>query len=580
MPASIARHAAVFALLLGGFACLSGCSQSDPQPEMFEPNMVHAMKYQIKDGVSYDQALADADWVTGQMFGSPDHPLLPNVLTEDDSYADLMSIDRLQQAAGPIPAPSDSGNSDSEDSDSADTASNSGGNSKGHGLYRQHCATCHGITGNGRGVTAAILNPYPRDYRMGLFKFKSTIRSAKPTRDDLIRVIADGIPGTAMKKIPELKDEDIQALTDYVIYLSMRGELERSLIDYASQELDLESGDRVLDVQLYTWIKSETAKRNSSDKEPETFEPAEFKPEDLVIDNETIDEDVFDDFRDIKDDAHWSVAGQSVADELKDLKSLVNVYESRFKKPASGDDKDGDEDDESEGDDEPTSFSDRADEMLEQIDYALESWEAAQDEVLDTADAWMEAEDEIVEVPQPPADIPVADSHEEFVAIQKGDQADALAKSIQRGQQLFVGKIASCSKCHGEKGLGDGTTNDYDDWTKDWTLRVGIKPEDHEQLIPLLARGALPPLHAKPRNFAEGVFRGGSTAADLYRRIVAGIAGSPMPAATFVPGQFEQDDVWHLINFVRSLQVAPTDQPTTEEKPSTGQPEPQQTAAK
>jgi hypothetical protein len=27
-----------------------------------------------------------------------------------------------------------------------------------------------------------------------------------------------------------------------------------------------------------------------------------------------------------------------------------------------------------------------------------------------------------------------------------------------------------------------------------------------------------------------------------------------MPAATFVEGEFEADDVWHLINFIRSLQ--------------------------
>ena len=141
-----------------------------------------------------------------------------------------------------------------------------------------------------------------------------------------------------------------------------------------------------------------------------------------------------------------------------------------------------------------------------------------------------------------------------------------MADSVKRGQELFVGKVASCGKCHGEKGLGNGTTNDYDDWTKDWTSRAGLKPEDRERLIPLLARGALPPRNALPRNFAEGIFRGGSTPQDLYRRIMAGIAGTPMPAATFVDGQFEQDDVWHIINFVRSLQTAPVEQtPKTEQ---------------
>ena len=139
--------------------------------------------------------------------------------------------------------------------------------------------------------------------------------------------------------------------------------------------------------------------------------------------------------------------------------------------------------------------------------------------------------------------------------MRKGDQAEEFEASIKRGQELFVGKIASCSKCHGEKGLGNGQTTDYDDWTKDWTTRVDLKPENREDLIPLLARGALPPVNIVPRNFSEGIFRGGSNSRDLYRRITQGIDGTPMPAATFVEGQFEAEDVWHLINFIRSLQT-------------------------
>ena len=105
-----------------------------------------------------------------------------------------------------------------------------------------------------------------------------------------------------------------------------------------------------------------------------------------------------------------------------------------------------------------------------------------------------------------------------------------------------------------DEGLGNGQTTDYDDWTKDWTTRVGLKPEDYDSLVPLIARGALPPVNAIPRNFAEGIFHGGSSSADLFRRITIGIEGSPMPAVTFVEGEFEQDDVWNIINFIRSLQ--------------------------
>jgi mono/diheme cytochrome c family protein len=195
--------------------------------------------------------------------------------------------------------------------------------------------------------------------------------------------------------------------------------------------------------------------------------------------------------------------------------------------------------------------------QLKDYDNYVNSLEVADGFVTDIAESWLDAEDNVVEVPEPPSDLPLAESQADVVAFQSGPQADAFAASVKRGQELFVGKIASCSKCHGETGLGNGQTTDYDDWTKDWTVRVGLKPEDYDSLVPLIARGALPPRNALPRNFAEGVFRGGSTSKDLYRRIMQGIDGTPMPAATFVEGQFEQDDVWHIINFIRSLQLAP-----------------------
>ena len=162
-------------------------------------------------------------------------------------------------------------------------------------------------------------------------------------------------------------------------------------------------------------------------------------------------------------------------------------------------------------------------------------------------------------MPAPPEGLPVAESSKDVERFRAGDEAEAFEASVQRGQQLFVGKIASCSKCHGETGKGDGQTTDYDDWTKDWTTRIGLKPEDQESLIPLMARGALPPKNAIPRNFAEGVYRGGSSSEHIYRRITQGIDGTPMPAATFVEGEFEADDVWHLVNFIRSLEQPLTD---------------------
>ncbi|WP_253160149.1 cytochrome c [Stieleria tagensis] len=458
---------------------MAGCSR-EPREYVatFEPNLVQSTKYSLKDGIpmeTMNQASQDAKWIVDGMFGTPDDPKLPAIFAEDD-FADLVSMERIKHAAGPETTTS--------------------------GLYRKHCVSCHGVTGNGRGVNSAILDPYPRDYRLGIFKFKSTKRGAKPVREDLARSIRHGIDGTAMKKIPELNEEDVQALVDYVIYLSIRGELERTLIDDAMFELDLAGGDRIVNRQFGDELAA-PGREDQINTEIKAWEEAD-KPED----------------------------------------------DPRAK-------------------------------LADQLDMYQESMEIADDLVADLADAWLEAEDDVIEVPEPPAEIPVADSDAEFVKLQNSDQADALAASIKRGQQVFTGKVASCSKCHGEKGHGDGQNKDYDDWTKDWTSRVGLNPEDTDSLIPMMARGAMPPKNALPRNFTEGVFRGGGTSADLYRRILTGIEGTPMPASTFVPGQYEQDDIWNLINFVRSIKepsedpLAPasdTADESTADQPATEQP--------
>ena len=119
---------------------------------------------------------------------------------------------------------------------------------EGRGLFRKHCATCHGITGDGRGPTGAIQMPYPRDYRMGVFKFKSVPRGGKPTKNDLAKVIRNGIGGTGMIAIPSLSNTDIDALVDYVIYLVLARRV-RATSGRRSHVMDgiIEDGDRIID---------------------------------------------------------------------------------------------------------------------------------------------------------------------------------------------------------------------------------------------------------------------------------------------------------------------------------------------
>ncbi|MBY0587536.1 cytochrome c [bacterium] len=107
---------------------------------------------------------------------------------------------------------------------------------KGQQLYQQHCVHCHGLSGGGDGPTAASLIPRPRDFRRGIFKWKSTASRAKPTREDLVAILRDGAIGTSMPPFALLTDDKLNAMAEYVAYLSKRGELERQLLVIYSQE--------------------------------------------------------------------------------------------------------------------------------------------------------------------------------------------------------------------------------------------------------------------------------------------------------------------------------------------------------
>jgi mono/diheme cytochrome c family protein len=116
---------------------------------------------------------------------------------------------------------------------------------KGAQLYRQQCLHCHGLTGDGQGATSPWVNPHPRDYRLGRFKFTSSSQpegERKPRREDLERTIREGIDGTSMPTFRMLADEDIDALASYVIHLSMRGETEYLVTAAALRGGELDEG--------------------------------------------------------------------------------------------------------------------------------------------------------------------------------------------------------------------------------------------------------------------------------------------------------------------------------------------------
>ena len=195
-------------------AVASGCGRTPPAS--FRLNMVEATKQRL----TADQERQVAT-VMLAMFGTPDEPV---ILPETG-----LDIAKVRLAAGPV-------RSDIQ--------------GRKNGLYREHCGHCHGITGDGMGPTAAFLNPYPRDYRPGVFKFKSTERADKPTHDDLVRILHNGIPGTSMPSFALLSEVQVDALVEYVRYLSIRGETELALMR-AYFELDDDAEGKLPETQEF-----------------------------------------------------------------------------------------------------------------------------------------------------------------------------------------------------------------------------------------------------------------------------------------------------------------------------------------
>ncbi|HEX3725256.1 MAG TPA: c-type cytochrome [Pirellulales bacterium] len=388
---------------LASLLLLTGCGGTPPPS--FRLNMVEMASKQIPE--KQQQEVAN---ILEALFGTPDEPFV---------LADMgLDLGKLEVAAGPVRS----------DQFGKET-----------GLYRRHCAHCHGTTGDALGPTALILNPYPRDYRQGKFKFKSTERAAKPTQYDLEVVLRHGVQGTAMPSFDLLPDPQVKALVEYVKYLSVRGQTEIGLINAISE---LGEGESL------------------------------------------------------------QITRGAIVDEI--------------------------------------------------VKPVVESWSAAQENIIQ---------------PEPKPEV-------------------ELAQSISQGRELFYGAKANCVKCHGPGALGDGQTNDYDDWNKpiaEMTKTVdselgslGTDPEmpaeelqqrktqlQFDKLV--LKTDALPPRTIAPRNLRQNVYRGGRRPIDLYRRIYAGINGAPMPgvgpATPGATGTLSSQEIWNLVDYVRSLPYEPISEP-------------------
>jgi cytochrome c oxidase cbb3-type subunit I/II len=93
---------------------------------------------------------------------------------------------------------------------------------RGREVYERRCVGCHGAKGDGNGPVATFLNPRPRDFRLGAFKFRTTPSGSLPTDGDLFRTLTRGVRYTAMPTWHELPEKDRLAVISYVKTFSPR----------------------------------------------------------------------------------------------------------------------------------------------------------------------------------------------------------------------------------------------------------------------------------------------------------------------------------------------------------------------
>jgi hypothetical protein len=151
-------------------------------------------------------------------------------------------------------------------------------------------------------------------------------------------------------------------------------------------------------------------------------------------------------------------------------------------------------------------------------------------------------------------------------------------------------------QCHGPTALGDGQQTDYDNWSKanhefvlgtdSLVLAIAAKRQElsglssddlaaaEKELTRMqrelkerqeLVAHMLQPRNAFPRNLRENTYRGGRRPLDLYWRISAGIAGTPMPATgPASPGAqstLTEQEIWQIVDYVQSLPFEPASRP-------------------
>jgi DMSO reductase family type II enzyme heme b subunit len=87
------------------------------------------------------------------------------------------------------------------------TSAEQGDKEAGKKIYEKRCWWCHGEKGEGNGPAAGFLNPPPRDFTLGVYKYKSSPLGQVARDEDIFRMISEGMPGSMLgTSMPAWKD--------------------------------------------------------------------------------------------------------------------------------------------------------------------------------------------------------------------------------------------------------------------------------------------------------------------------------------------------------------------------------------
>ena len=98
---------------------------------------------------------------------------------------------------------------------------------RGREVYERRCVGCHGDKGDGNGPAATFLDPRPRNFTIGSFKFRTTPSGSLPTDGDLYRTLTRGVRFTAMPTWHELPEKDRIAVIAFIKTFSTRWKEEK-----------------------------------------------------------------------------------------------------------------------------------------------------------------------------------------------------------------------------------------------------------------------------------------------------------------------------------------------------------------